>query len=140
MTVERSVYVYRLKVTFPPGSSEPGWEPDSWPAWCEEHGWEDFDSATGARDFPTFSWARFLHRKNFLSASSAERRAKMLRTFGALVEVERSYPVAWEDARLATYRKVWEGVLHDMLEVLRERGVVDDSFVIEVPGGRQTCR
>lgn len=92
---DRQVYVYRLKVTLPPGSSEPGWEPDSWPVWCEEHAWEDFDSETGARDFPTFSWARFLHRKNFLSAASAALRAETLRAFGAMVEVERSEAVAW---------------------------------------------
>ena len=91
----RAVYVYRLAVTLPPGSDAPGWEPDSWVEWCEEHGWEEYEQDTGARNAPTFSWPRLLQRKHFLSAPGAERRARMLRGFGALVEVERSQAVQW---------------------------------------------
>ncbi len=94
--MSRPVYVYRIRVAaLPEGSDEPGWEPDGWLDWCDDHGWRTYDPETGASDYPPFSWASLMRRKAMLSKAAAERRVRMLRRFGAAVEVERSTPVEW---------------------------------------------
>lgn len=89
---DRLVRVYRLAVTLPEGSTEPGWEPEGWYEICEQRGWVASDRETGAEYDPPFAWPR---RKLYLSKLSAETRAKLLRSYGATVEIEESEPVAW---------------------------------------------
>jgi hypothetical protein len=80
----RIVYVWRLEVTYPAGSREPGWSPPGWVS-----GWEP-DPDVG--EVEVFRWPA-VH--DHLSRSGAETRAELLRRFGATVEVIRSQPVAW---------------------------------------------
>jgi hypothetical protein len=75
-------YVYRLWVEYPEGSREYGWAPAGWAP--EPQGDPDADTA--------FRWPA-VH--DFLSRRGAETRAKLLRGFGATVEVLRSDPVGW---------------------------------------------
>lgn len=85
-----AIYVYRLVVTLPEGSTERGWEPDNWVAFCDDRGWSPVNDE---RDETSFAWA--LSRKHYLSGGAANRRANLLRGFGATVEVERSESVVW---------------------------------------------
>ena len=89
----RNTYVYRLDVTYPEGSEQPGWEPADWreglavdlgrgsagdgytPEWCAD-----------------FTWPR---RRTYISAVAAERRKALLERLGAKVTVVRSAPVTW---------------------------------------------
>jgi hypothetical protein len=87
---DRAAYVYRLVITYPPGSREPGWLP----------------AAYTDPDGP-FSWRlrRHLRRAGFrwpaerlfLSSSGAHNRAWRLRYYGAQVRVQRSDLVTWAD-------------------------------------------
>ena len=74
-----TVRVYRLNVTLPPGSDDPEWEPP---------GWTDDDHYAGQ----AFQWPRVTR---YLSMSKAQRRADLLRKYGATVTVECSLPVTW---------------------------------------------
>lgn len=87
---ERASYLYRLVVALPEGSEEAGWEPETWEEVCEDRGWIDPDHHSGA--LPPFAWPR---RRLYLSPSAAEARAKLLRTYGAVVTIERSNAVTW---------------------------------------------
>lgn len=71
--------VYRLDVTYPENTGA-GWEPD---------GWEDFIIDP---DSPGFQWPR-VHL--YLSRSGAEKRATLLRSYGAEVVVVASEPIKW---------------------------------------------
>lgn len=71
-------FVYRLDVEIPEGSDRYGWRPENWePEVYDGEEWE-------------FTWPR---RRNYLSQTSADRRAQLLRSWGAKVEVLRSQPV-----------------------------------------------
>lgn len=82
---ERKVFVYRLVVTYPEGSREPGWRPPDWDGWSE---WDEQrpDGSTG------FQWPGV---RLYLSKGRADARAEMLRKFGSTVTVLRSNPVEW---------------------------------------------
>jgi hypothetical protein len=84
-----SVYVYRLVVTLLEGSTERGWEPDKWAALCDASGWPPINDDLDETSF------RWLGRKHYLSGAAANRRADLLRAFGAAVDVERSELVVW---------------------------------------------
>jgi hypothetical protein len=88
----RKVYVYKLDVTYPEGSLEPGWVPANW-----------MDPEILARmtrrqrrrhKKEEFRWPR---EHLFLSASGANERAWWLRACGATAVVRRSDPVTWEE-------------------------------------------
>lgn len=75
--------VYRLDVTYPPGSDAPGWTPEGWDPDEYRDAWTD-----------KFVWPR---ARKFLSRRGAEDRAKLLRSYGATVTVVPSDPVTWPD-------------------------------------------
>jgi hypothetical protein len=80
-------YVYRLDVTYPEGSHDDDWAPE---------GWEPepvMEAETGAWYEPPFRWPAV--GRLYLSRSAASRRADLLRSYGARVEVVRSEPVRW---------------------------------------------
>jgi hypothetical protein len=77
--------VYRLNVTYPPGSLEPGWEPPGW----------TITGPNGYEDRPDFRWPR---ERLYLSRSGAKTGADLFRKYGAEVTIERSDPVTWPDA------------------------------------------
>jgi len=92
---DRAVYLYRLRVFYPPGSLEPGWKPAVWGQYLV--GIEDKARRREVRK-RGFRWPR---ERKFMSASAAYRRALLLQWFGATVDVQRSEPVTWwqdEDA------------------------------------------
>lgn len=82
--------VYRLNVTYPPGSLEYGWEPP------ELSGWAPVLSFTpeGEGD-DVFRWPQ---NRACLTLGTAKRRAKLFRKYGAEVTIERSDPVTWPGA------------------------------------------
>jgi hypothetical protein len=81
---DRVIRVYRLDVTYPPGSQEPGWEPDGWEP-------EVVYSYEGPDTLP-FKWPR---NQLCLSKTTAERRAALFRSYGAEVVIRPSAPVEW---------------------------------------------
>jgi hypothetical protein len=94
MTAPRKLYVYRLKVIYPPtshyeaeGEWDLNWEPEGW-VHPNEHNWNGDPDA----DF-SFRWPR---TRRYLTREEAERRAALLTSFGAKVVVERSQPIVWE--------------------------------------------
>jgi len=82
--------VYRLNVAYPEGSHDEhglpvlDWQPFGWVP--DQYAHDD-----GPRPF---SWPR-VHA--YLSLSGVVKRANLLRSFGATVEVESSKPVEWEE-------------------------------------------
>ena len=82
-TETRQVYVWRLVVTLPEGSDEPGWEPEEW------DGYKYGDESPDRR----FVWPR---RRLYLNGAAAGQRAALLRSWGAEVVMERSAAVTWE--------------------------------------------
>lgn len=89
--MERSVYVYKLKVTYPEGSLEPGWRP---PAQASQGWLSGLSRAARGKRPGKFRWPR---ERMFLSGTSAYRRAGRLESLGARVEVYRSAPVTWDN-------------------------------------------
>lgn len=88
-----TVRIYRLVVQYPEGSHDSeGWPVDSWepPDWRPVDLIEEPD--TGAWITPPFKWPSV---RCYLSRTGAEGRAKLLRRYGAVVEVQRSEPVVW---------------------------------------------
>lgn len=82
---ERPVRVWRLRVLYPLGAFDHGFEPEGWEASpCHCRG----DDCWGHE----FRWPR---ARNYLSERSAHQRADLLRSFGAEVFVEASDPVEW---------------------------------------------
>lgn len=79
--------VYRLAVTYPGGSLEPGWEPLGWRAAPDE---------TFGYDEREFCWPA---RRNYLTKGGADTAARVLRGYGAEVTIERSDPVTWPAAQ-----------------------------------------
>ena len=86
----RKAFVYRLDIKYPEGSDEEDWEPEG--EWWQ-YTWQY--TRSGYSPDPAdaeFSWpAEHL----YLSASGADKRAYMLRKWGATVNVVRSKPVEW---------------------------------------------
>lgn len=79
-------HVYRLKIDYPPGSQEPGWEPAGWiPRLGQE-------PETGATVELPFRWPS---ERRFLSFAGARARVRELEGYGAAVTLERSLPVEW---------------------------------------------
>jgi hypothetical protein len=78
--------IYRLVITYPPGSDESGWLPRGWtsPVLSKKHRRQLRRQG--------FSWPR---ERLFLSRSGAVNRAGWLRSYGAAVEVIASEPVTW---------------------------------------------
>ena len=81
--MDRPVRVWRLRVFYPLGSLEPGWEPEGW----DNPQWHHLD------DPPQFTWPR---NRNYLSEPGAVGRAKLLGQYGAEVIVEASNIVEWD--------------------------------------------
>jgi len=81
-----SVFVYRLDITYPEGSTEWGWEPEG--EW-----WKELSGGQGPGPDETFSWPQ---EHLYLSRSGASKRADLLRKWGATVRVEKSRPVEWD--------------------------------------------
>ena len=79
----QKTHVYRLDITYPPGSTTPGWEPE---------GWDDDEHNNSGEN----GWFRWPKERMFLSASGAENRAGLLRHYGAAVSIRRSKPVEWD--------------------------------------------
>lgn len=84
-----SAYVYRLDVTYPPGSDEYGWAPEGWDDAPEN---QEMEPDTGAWGPAPFHWPAV---RRYQSRGGAERRAELLRSYGATVTVVRSNPVTW---------------------------------------------
>jgi hypothetical protein len=84
-----NVYVYRLDITYPPGSEEPGWQPEGWEP--QEYQITSGPDA-GAWDSESFRWPR---ERMYFSKSGAEGRADLFRKYGAKVTVRRSHSVTW---------------------------------------------
>ena len=82
----RSKRVYRLDITYPPGSRALGWAPEGWEC-PHEHGYDEGCAA--------FSWPL---ERLYLSWDGAHKRAKLLRNHGAEVAVATSLPVQWPSA------------------------------------------
>lgn len=80
--------IYRLAVTYPEGSREPGWQPP---------GWESYDPSSPLHDteWQDFRWPR---ERKYLSKPGAEHGASVFRRYGATVTIERSDPVTWPAA------------------------------------------
>jgi hypothetical protein len=97
----RPVTVYRLTIMYPEGSQEPGWRPARWRA--QEATLPVRGSLLSRRKDRGFrKWVRdrefrWPAERRFLSSSSAYERARLLRSYGAEVAVERSLPVEWPD-------------------------------------------
>jgi hypothetical protein len=89
---ERRLYAYRIVLTLPKGADAPGWEPEDWIEICEEKGWWSSMDTYGNDEPPPFRWPR---RTMYFDGPSAEKRAELLRRYGATVEVERSEPLRW---------------------------------------------
>jgi hypothetical protein len=83
----RLIRVYRLEITYPPGALEPGWEPPGWDL--------DIDGYGGPDDDYSFHWPQ---NRLCLSPSTAQRRARLFRSFGAEVTIVPSGPVTWPEA------------------------------------------
>lgn len=78
--------VWRLDVTYPEGSLEPGWTPANWP---DEH-------ITGrARRKAIRAGFRWPHNRPYITPSGAYHRKDLLERWGAKVAVVRSNPVTW---------------------------------------------
>jgi hypothetical protein len=80
----RTAHVYRLQVTFPPGALRYGWEPPGW----EPDRDDQLDPACDVY----FRWPAI---RDYLTKTNADRRAALLRSYGAEVTVLRSQPVTW---------------------------------------------
>ena len=85
-------YLYRLDVTYPPGSNEYGWSP---PGWDEDPTNDAVEAETGAPYTAPFWWPT---HHVYQSRSGAKKRADLLRKYGATVALIRSNPVTWPDA------------------------------------------
>jgi hypothetical protein len=88
---DRTVHVYRLVISYPPGSFAPGWVPACWPQFLA--GVKDKAKRREVRRHG-FHWPR---ERLYLSASGAWSRAGLLHWFGATVDVEASDPVTWPE-------------------------------------------
>jgi hypothetical protein len=86
---DRALYVYRLIVTVPPESAEPGWRPDHFEDWPEDK------QAYQGDDDSVWRWP---HRRLYLHGGAARERARLLEAWGATVVIERSHAVAWSEA------------------------------------------
>ena len=86
-------YVFRLIITYPEGSQEPGWRPALWsdPGYIATLPRLERWQLRRAR----FRWPR---ERLFLSASSAWFRAWTLARYGAQVRIRRSEQVTWDDS------------------------------------------
>lgn len=73
-------FVYLLVVEIPEGSDRRGWMPKGW-----------FPDIVEGEE-TEFHWPP---RRRYLSLTSADRRAQLLRSWGATVEVIRSLPVVF---------------------------------------------
>jgi hypothetical protein len=96
--VSRATTVFRLDVTYPPGSQVPGWEPPSWDPDSWDDGPPDKDAYMFCGPYDEYQERypfRWPQSRLYLSRSGATRRARALRRYGAQVEVVRSLPVEW---------------------------------------------
>lgn len=87
-----AVRVYAIEITYPDGSSEPGWYP---PRWNEP---EFLATLTKKqrRQLPQMKREfRWPHERLFLAASGAAGRAMLLRAYGAQAQVRGSDQVTW---------------------------------------------
>ena len=83
--------LYRLVVTLPEGSQQPGWQPPDWPDICDENGWsESHGGATLAREWP--GWPK---RRMWFSLAAAAKAAEYLERCGATAVLQHSHPVTW---------------------------------------------
>lgn len=83
---ERPIRVWRLRVLYPLGAFEPGWQPEGW------EGESCFCTYSDDCRCDEFNWPRV---RNYLTEKSAVARANLLRSYGAEVFVEPSDPVEW---------------------------------------------
>jgi hypothetical protein len=82
----KRTYVYRLIVTYPEGSKDPGWEPPGW----------TITGPNGYKDSGEFRWPR---QRCYLSLSGARNARSIFEAYGARVTIERSEPVTWPASR-----------------------------------------
>lgn len=81
------MHVFRVHVLqYPAGSREPGWHPGG--DWSLT---TDFTRVLGCR---RFAWPST--RRTFINGDRARAHARLLESFGAQVEVQRSRPVEWD--------------------------------------------
>lgn len=107
----RTRYVFRLDITYPPGSRIAGWQPDNWRTLLGSLDWGppsiDHDDVATMTDLEVslvpFKWPR---ERLFLTRENAMRRAALLRAAGALVNVVRSQPIVWPDDSPAETRRI----------------------------------
>jgi len=88
---KRPVHVWRLLITYPAGSQEPGFRPYCWGNLLAEMDWRQRIKAR-RRGF------RWPPERTWLSESPAEYRAWWLTRCGATVVLQKSAAVQWEDA------------------------------------------
>lgn len=81
-----SVRIWRLMISYPEGSTEPGWRPS---------GWAEQSLPARLRHGLRRTRFRWPRERMFLSASGASRRAGLLRRYGATVDIQPSDPVTW---------------------------------------------
>ena len=80
--------LYRLVVTLPEGSQQPGWQPPDWDEICDERGWSGENSLV-ERDF---AWPQ---RRQWFSLAAAAKAAEYLERCGATAVLQHSHPVTW---------------------------------------------
>ncbi|MDE2468379.1 MAG: hypothetical protein KGL35_06460 [Bradyrhizobium sp.] len=92
--MSRVAYAYRLIVSLPEGCDADDWLPpcllDEEGSYVGRNGWE----VDGVDEDGVFHWPRF--DRAYLSERAANKRASLLRKYGATVEVLRSEPIRWE--------------------------------------------
>jgi len=79
---------WRLVISYPAGSQEPGWEPP---------GWDRYATASAGAPPPEWDGAdfRWPRERVFLSERGARWRRTLLEGWGATVRIQRSDPVTW---------------------------------------------
>jgi hypothetical protein len=107
--MSRTLRIYRLQVTYPPGSLEYGWEPPQWREQCAQHLAEYRDALDAYKANPTGlpwdipvdlpedydRWPGWPVARMYFNRPHAERRADLFRKYGATVVVEASDPITW---------------------------------------------
>lgn len=96
----KQVYVYRLDITYPEGSREPGWKPA---LWQDKEFVKTLPLKVRAMMVlrpARFKWPR---ERMYMSSDAAWARAFFLKSCGASVTILRSQPVTWTDAPLEEF-------------------------------------
>lgn len=106
-------YLYRVLITeYPEGSTVPGWEPPGWPG--------AYPDAPVDED-GMFRWPSVAHP--YLSKSGAQRRRRVVESYGATAVVQKSGPVTWPEGYAETVpgRRVYNNAAMQELGYPAER-------------------